>query len=54
MKPRALFARLSEEPSAVVSHAGICEGDLAALFYWVVLSSVHSMSLGTNAKESGE
>jgi len=27
MNPRALFARLSEEPSAVVSHAGICEGD---------------------------
>jgi hypothetical protein len=28
MNPRALFARLSEKPSAVVSHAGICEGDV--------------------------
>ena len=28
MNPRALFARLSEEPSAVVSYAGICEWDV--------------------------
>jgi hypothetical protein len=27
MNPHALFARLSEEPSTVVSHAGICDGD---------------------------
>ena len=31
MKPHALFARLSEEPSAVVSHAGICEGGRRAI-----------------------